>query len=538
MRFFSNLARKVIGKNDDDTKTPPERTTILPPPKRTVDVIGTPPPVADVLPFPVRAPIDIGPPPGREDAILATMEQTAADQRTYQPDLSSAIIGPNGEIIGAQYPTRAPALPPPTRPEIPIDGTADPIATTPIPPAPVPPVVLGADYRGLSSTQKAAAKLRTLRDAAPESAVRDTGSGYEILPPERMGRGAGAGRGALEMMRAGAPAGPGGMLGASIFGSILGAVSPERIQTLRRQREIGTAENEMARTLGLESQALENETRRVTNASRAADLAHDNEDRQFKKDQGARLEYQQGLTNIANMQKAQSLLDPKSAEYAAASQAIQQEAERLSRRTGRTVHVIPGNPTLNQLPRFEIDGQVIQQGYDGQWKPVYGKPRSEQVNEEADLRAQYEWQTKNAENDAKRTSALQEANDLVAEAEDRQRKISALAGQISTLDAQMAKMSTRDPALGPLKRQRAQLEKQQRDEQSGMDEAYRKAKERQAEAAKYPTMPPPPKRSKKAEATSPTGQSLSKSAWEKSHPGGDWKAAEAEANRRGIPIIP
>lgn len=538
MGFLSRLAKQIVNKDDDEAAEVIRRAT-LPAPTRSVDTSGMPPPPAgNVIPFPppTRAPINVGePPPPADPYGLNAMENIVQNQPI--PNLSNATVGPTGEIVGARYPTRAPSLPPPTRAAVPIEGMPDPPVTGPVTAPPMPRVMVGERYKGMSPTRKAQTRLGVLQGADPSSKVKDTGEGFEVLPPQRMGRAAGAGRGAIELMGAGAKHGLGGMLGAGLFGLGLGAIAPGRVQKMMRDREIGTAQQDYANNLGLDSAQLQNESRQLANMTGMARLEDADQDRALTMNREVRLEHQQGLSAIDEMLKRQSVLDPKSAEYASATAAIAQEAERLSKRTGRKVTVIPGNPKLNQLPRMEVDGQIIQQQHDGNWQPVYGSPKAATDDDNADLRANYEWQTKNVENEAKRTASIQESEALVAEAQNRQGKVSGLAGQISSLDAQMAKMSARDPALGPLKRQREQLKQAQAEEERKMGDAYRKAEEKKAEAAKFPTLPPPPKRARRA-SNKASGVSLSKSAWLSSHPGGNWAAAEAAAAQRQIPIIP
>jgi hypothetical protein len=511
MGFLSKLARKLVDKDDDEGSAileqelsrggGPARVPIasgeigLPAPRRLGPATSIPDPPPTALPPPMRNPVMTNElPPGE-----------------LPPPMR----------MGAEALEAAPAPPP----------QAQPVPALP------PPVMIGQTYQGMSPTERAGARLRALQEAAPESKVTDTGSAYEIGPPQKMGRLRAMAEGARNMLPYGGKAGVGGMAGASVVGAVQGLISPGSVQRMSREGEIAGAREHLGQTLQLETAGLENETRRLGNLRTAGQIARAGEDRDLQLDQEVRLEHQQGLSHIAEMQKRQSTLDPQSREYAAASAAIQQEAERLSRRTGRRVHVIPGNPKLNQLPRFEIDGQVVQQDYSGDWKPVYGTPRSQQVSEEADLRSDYEWRVKNTENEARRASALKEAEALLSEATDRQGKITKVAGEISRIDAQMAQTSPRDPAYETLKRQRTQFEKQQTDEQQKMDAAYRKANERKAEADKYPSLPPPPKR-RRAAASAAGGQVLSEAAWKKANPGKDWNLAVQEATRRKIPIIP
>lgn len=546
MAYFSSPARKLKKRDDEDDDEVARPNPILPEPRR-LTLVDTPPPPMPITPIvapPTRVNLDaLGPAPGTEEYAINQMEGVAKNLRDYMAtgDYSNATIGPDGNIIGARFPVRAPAIPEPRMTSVTPTGVPEPPPMAgPLDTAPKR-VFVGEDYRQMNPTQRAAARLRVLQGAAPESKVTDTGSSYEVAPPEKMGRAAGAGRGFLTLMGAGADRGVGGMMGSGLFGAILGAIAPGRIQKMLRARELHQAQGEYANQLGLDEAQLQNESRRIANLRSVAELQNQEDDRDLKMSQEQRVEWNQGLSNISEMQKQQTLLDPKSAEYAAASKAIQQEAERLSKKTGRTVTVIPGNPKLNQLPRLQSDGQIIQQQYDGTWKPVYGTPTSEVTADNADQEAIYKWQRDNAENEAKRTAANSAAADLIAAAEDHQRKVTTIAGQISNLDAQMAKIGKRDPALGPLQRQRQQLKEAQETEQKAMDESYRKAREHQSEAMKYPTLLPPPKRvrrnSQQGTAT-PAGQSLSKSAWLQSHPGGDWNAAVTEAQKRNIPIIP
>lgn len=555
MGFFSKLARKLINKTDDDeairmisreqlrhadvplVQPRPNGTPELPPPRRVeMSAQSAVPPPTALLP-PERTTVTMNePPPGTTEYNLEQMEDSF--RNAPMADYSRATIAPDGTIAGTRFPTRNAPLPPPTRTTMPID-TANMPAPPPMsgPPNLTPErAFVGESYRGMSPADRAATYVNLRREAPAESKIKDTGTGYEVLPPQKMGRLRAMGEGFRQLMGAGAQYGTGGIVGAGAVGAIQGLISPGTIQNRGRDIDIARGEQQLARAQGLEEQQLQNQSRRLANLRVAGTLANEDDDRALELSREVRQEYHQGLSHIAEMQKAQSLLDPKTQQYADAERAIQQEAERLSKRTGRKVSVIPGNPALNQLPRFEIDGQIVQQQHDGKWTPVYGTPKGNVEDENADQKATYEWQLKNAENEAKRGAALQEATALEETATNHQQKVTAIAGQISTLDAQMAKMSSRDPALGPLKRQRQQLKEAQSSEQKAMEAAYKKVNELKSEATKYPAIPAPPKRVRRSKTKA--GASLSKSAWERAHPGGNWQAAVEEANRRQIPIIP
>src|SRR6185295_5762678 len=106
--------------------------------------------------------------------------------------------------------------------------------------------------------------------------------------------GAAAGRGFLTLMGAGADRGVGGMMGSGLFGAILGAIAPGRIQKMQRAREIAQARGEYGQQLGLDEQQLQNDTRRVQNARAVADMQNDADDRDLKMSQEQRVEWQQG----------------------------------------------------------------------------------------------------------------------------------------------------------------------------------------------------------------------------------------------------
>lgn len=553
MGFFSKLAKKLVGKNDDEAVAEIQRRLQTQEPR---PIAPRPPALGNELPLPppnrIEAAPPIAPPPGalpqpnritvpdvgEPPPIPAVAQMESVLKNMPRPNYSQATVNPtSGAIEGQTYPDYAPMLPaPPTRaaPEMSAGMPPPPEMTAPL--GPPNRITIGPSYKGMSPANQAAAHVQALRDSSPLSKVVDTGEGYEVLPPKKQGRLAAMGKGFLLRMLAGAQHGPGGMLGAGAVGAIEGAVAPNRIAKGVRQRDIAIAEGEQARAGQLEAQGLQNDTRRLQNLESLTGLGDKETQRQQQMDQQQRVEYYQGLSTIGDMQKAQSQLDPKSREYAAAQAAIRTEAERLSKRTGRKVTVIPGNPKLNQLPRMEVDGEVIQQQYDSSWKPVYGSRKVDNRDTDADAKSEYDWTVKNTENEAKRTAALQEATALEAAALDHQGKVTSTAAAISDLDAQMATIGPRDPALGPLKRQRAQLEKQQTSEQTKMDVAYRQAAEKKAAAASHPTLPPPPKRAKRSEAG--TGKMLSKSKWLSAHPGGDWSAAAAAAAARQIPVAP
>src|SRR6185295_18089420 len=115
---------------------------------------------------------------------------------------------------------------------------------------------------------RAAARVRALHDADPTSKVTDTGHGYEIQPPEKMSRLRAMWEGFKQLLPVGAQSGIGGMIGAGTVGAIQGGISPGTIQKRGRAMETARAENELARTRELESQGLENDSRRIQNAQR------------------------------------------------------------------------------------------------------------------------------------------------------------------------------------------------------------------------------------------------------------------------------
>ncbi len=550
MGFLATLARQIKNKDDDEAlEIISRRTGINPPlpaPSRGIVSVGndpTPPAPATILPMPNRMNMaGLGPPPGTPEYAIGEMEDVARQQAQMQPDLTNASIGPTGSIVGARYPVRVPAIPAPSRTAAAVEAQPEPIVSGPYVPPPMGRVRVGETYEGMNPTQQAQARLRALRGAAPESKVRDTGTGYEILPPQKTGRLKAAGKGFLQLLGAGAPFGIGGMGGSGLVGAIQGAINPGTVDARGRAMEIAGAENQLARAQGLDAQGIQNETRRIQNLSQVAGLQNDALDRELDQDKELRVEWQQGLNNIGELQKRQEQLDPSSAPYAAAEDAIKQEATRLAKRTGRSVTVIPGNRRINKLPHLQIDGQVIQQQHDGSWKAIYGSPKQGTEDTNADLKSEYEWQTKNTENEAKRTAAMQEATSYEATATDHQQKVQAAAKEVSRLDGLLTKLQPTIPGIGPnpeyatLKAQRDQFERVQNTEQAKMDAAYKQANEKKAEAQKYPTLPAPPKRARRGNST--TGQKLSKSAWEAANPGKDWNLAVQAAQQRGIPIVP
>jgi hypothetical protein len=528
MGFLAKLARQIQNKDDDEAmdiiqrraglSLGPSADTVspapLPPPaRRSVPMDENPAAIAPPVPAPTRLPMgDLGPPPGTPEYGIDQMEQLLRNQPVG--DYSNATVGPDGNIAGIRYPARAPVVPPPSRAAISPEAMADPIATGPYIPPPMARVAVGENYDPHNATQRARARLRALQTSAPESKITDTGTAYEIAPPQRMGRGEAFGRGFLQLMGAGGPT-LGGTAGAGIVGGIQGLISPGTVQKRQRAMETAGAENELARAQGLETQGLENERRRVQNVAQIADLQNDSLKRQLEEDEGLRVEWQQGINNIGELQKRLDQLDPQSATYGDAEKAIQQEAERLAKRTGRSVVVVPGNKKLNKLPHITIDGEVIQQQHDGSWKSIYGTRKQDNTDANADQKAEYEWQTKNVENEAKRTASQQEAQSFTATAEDHQRKVTAAAAEVSRITGLMNGIPPTIPGVGPnpeyetLKNQREQWEQTQKTEQGKMDSAYAKAREKQGEAAKYPTLPAPPKRSRQSTTTPYAGRTMS-----------------------------
>lgn len=535
MGFLSTLARQIKDKDDDEAMDIISRRTginpPLPAPARKFVSVGddpTPPPPATILPMPNRVNLaSLGPPPGTGEYAINEMEDVLRSQQQYQPDLSNATFNEAGTISGARYPARAPALPMPTRTVATAEGVPPPPAGALPMPERMPRVFVGEDYSGMNPTQRATSHLRVLQGAAPESRVRDTGSAYEVEPPQKMSRLKAMGKGFLQLLGAGAPFGLGGMAGSGTVGAIQGLISPGSVQERGRQMEVLGAQEELARAQGLEAQRLQNDARRVQNASQIADLQNKALDRDLEQDQELRTEWKQGLDNIGEMQKRLDLLDPASAQYAAAEAAIKQEAQRLAKRTGRAITVIPGNRNLNKLPTMQIDGEVIQQQHDGSWRSVYGSPKSATDDTNADLKTEHEWRVKNTENEAKRTAATQEAESFIATAEDHQRKVTAARAEVLRIEGLLKGVAQTIPGVGPnaaytaLKAQRDQAERIQNDEQGKMDAAYKQANQKRAEASQYPTLPPPPKRVRRGAGTPPPP------------PGVTEASVRAEAKRRG-----
>lgn len=145
--------------------------------------------------------------------------------------------------------------------------------------APVPdpyrgPVFMGTKTAGMSPTDIAAARLATLESADPNSDVRTTSQGIEVLAPHRMSRFkallAGLGRGAAM----GAGGGLGGIIGGAAAVGLTGVISPTAIARVNRQGAIAEANREYDTALTRDSaQALN--AQRTASAADTAALAHE-----------------------------------------------------------------------------------------------------------------------------------------------------------------------------------------------------------------------------------------------------------------------
>lgn len=508
-----------------------DSSAAVPPPRP----ISTEPPVV-VPPGPAVPPPHMNvpiaePPPVPMPNYIGEMERVSASMP--QPSMKNAYVRNDGEIRNETYPNRAPVIPPPRPPAVDMGpGVTLPDRT----PADIPPpknVFIGVPTNAnMTPAQRAAAKVEALQTADPQSKVRETAGGYEIDPPQKLSRLKAMGKGFLLRMLAGAPHGPGGMLGAGTVGAVEGAVAPGHVQSGIRQRDVARAQGEQATAQQLERGTITNQSAQVGLEAEQERLANLPRERERQQSQDKRVELQSEL-NDWEQQAARldnvSNDDPARAGYIAA---LQKEAERLSAKAGRQITLIPGEG--KEPLRMAVDGQIIERNKDGSWKSVFGSPKTDRTDENYDEKARYEWEVKNTENAAKRSSAEQAAKMAEETAAEHQKKVSAIAAQLSVLDEQMGAMGARDPKIGPLKRQREQLKQQQASEESAMNAAYKERNKAKAEASGVPVVPPPPRRARAASGK----QALSKSAWTAAHPGGDWNAAQAEAQRRQLPIIP
>lgn len=524
----ASMARQALGiPVNGDAEANEKQSVNLPAPVRTITTNQPPVVPPPAIPAPIRTPSpDIGPPP--DPALMKSQAGLAGVEQVY----------------GNMYPTN-PAIPPPMRTALPTgEMPAAPVPTGAPLPAPVRNVPTGPNLAGMSPAERAAALSQTLQTTDPMSKVRVQGDQIDVGPPHKMSHLKAMGKMFLQRMLAGSQYGIGGMLGAGAEGAIEGGVSPGHAQNVLRKAEIEKAQGDQNVAQTLESRGLQNEAAKLN-------IQQDREQILNAPKRQTEAEYQRERTDLEqNVQQLEKVRadDPRRAAYL---DAINTEAERLSKKYGRTVTVIPGDG--REPPRLMDNGEVIEFGPDGKPHKVYGEPKTDLTNQYHDQESDYTYQQKVGEASTKRAAAQLAAEQAKATAEDHQKKVSAAAGALTTLDAQMAAMSATvpdpsgalekdnvtpkmiaNPALGPLKRQRQQLKEQQASAEAAMNQAYKDQRKAEADAAGVYVPPPPPKRGKKTE----TGQAVSKSAWLASHPGGDWSVAEAEANRRQLPIIP
>lgn len=528
MGFFSKLARQMIGKSDEEiakvlmgqrgpsgNSLPPMTRNLdtqyqqnvvvpsvagsdgaaavpLPSPRPIVTGLTepvTPPPVTSPV-LPPRINVNVGePPPVPEPRFITDMEQVRAT--LPQPSFKE------GRVV---YNDRNPAIPPPRA--MTVDPTAAPAIAPDGPavvPAPSPSVFVGVPTRAdMTASQKAGAKLEALQTAGSQSKVTETPEGFAIEPPHKIGRLKAMGKGFLLRMLAGSSNGVGGMLGAGLAGTVEGAVAPGHVQSSLRQNEIYRAQGDQQTAQQLERGELANQAAKVGLEVDQTQLKNLPEDRQRRMDaennQRLQAEVNDWQQQVAQLDKV-AADDPGRAGYIAA---LQTEAERLSAKAGRKITLIPGEG--RDALRMAVDGQIIERNQDGSWKSVFGSPKLDRSDENYDEKEHYDWQVKNTENAAKRAAAQQSAAAAESVAADHQKKVSDIAGRISALDNQMGQMSSRDPQLGPLKRQREQLKQEQAREQTAMDGAYKERDKAKADIAGIPVVPPPPRRARRSSA--------------------------------------
>ena len=277
-------------------------------------------------------------PPAPEPPYMANLESVS--RNLPQPNLSNATVDAEGQPVGATYGTPGVAVPPPRRtepvgqPEIPGAG---PVPLT------APHVFMGERTIGMSPADAAAAHVKALQEADPSSKVTRTAEGFEIAPPNKMSRLKAAGKMFLERMRAGAPFGIGGMVGAGVEGAVEGGIAPGHAQKQLRAGELARAQNDQYQAQQLEHGQLTNEAEAQRNEAQRQSAVTEP---QRRKD----AEYEKERTDLEQMVGQSEKVAANTPEHAAALEAIQKEADRLSQKYGRQVTVIPGRWTPADPP--------------------------------------------------------------------------------------------------------------------------------------------------------------------------------------------
>lgn len=255
------------------------------------------------------------------------------------PAVQQAALGvPNGDIVELLKRQPQPAVtgmpePPPT------DGRAIPTQ--------MPQVRVGTDTRGLDPLQRQQAKVDLLRQAPVSSKIHDSGDFIEQGPPEQspsrvknalLGLLLGTAQGGL----------PGGIAGAGV-----GAIKPEAIQQLLRDRQVAKEEDRLGRQIGLESKGIGLETDRaqLDLLRGQPELLRQKAEREAKYN-NARLEIQRqaelGRITRAEAERRQRELDRKSREGIAAERIASSEKIAASRPNSAAANTAKREAKINE----------------------------------------------------------------------------------------------------------------------------------------------------------------------------------------------
>lgn len=384
---------------------------------------------------------------------------TAASQgaQSAQPSPRIAISSqPARGIVGALNLPEPPA-------DIRSPNDMPPNMSFPVPEVQTPAV--GGSIRG-SKLDRDIMLREAMGTADPESKVRISGDQIDVSPPPMKGalphrsRWATAGEAAVNALGSADPDRPLYSLGQGVGAAVTGAVSPRSGAKINRRFDTQRLDNDIAR--GLKVEGAQSDLASADALRRQRELEPILQGHKMEQDaayRNAELELER--------QKAAGAIGQR--EYERRRDALNRESrEKISQ--------------LDRESRERLGG------------------RSGRDDSYADQKSEYEWQTKNAENDAKRTAAMQEAQALTATAEDHQKKVSTARTEVLRIDALIKSVPPQIPGVGSnpeyvaLKTQRDQAEKIQNDEQNKMDTAYKQANEKKSEAARYPALPAPPKR--------------------------------------------
>lgn len=369
--------------------------------------------------------------------------------------------------------------------------------------------VLGPSIRGMGRLDRDIALRDAMSNADPESRVRIAGDEIDISPPGmkgvgRRGRFATAGEAALNALGSGDPDRPLYSLGQGIGAGVTGLVSPRAGAKINRRFDISRLDNDIARGIQLE-------TAKSGLASAEA------------------LRRQREIGPILDAQKLESDIEYRNAQL---------ELDRQ-----KAAGVIDQRTYEKERDRLDRESRERVAG------------RSRRDDDYADQKSEYEWQTKNAENEGKRAAVTEQISAMEATANDHLTKRRAADEEISRLTKERnaltitreekqedgttksvtVKASDKDSRVVPILERIEKLKKESEYRQKEADDAFKKRDTLKGEASKYPTLPPPPKRVSAAPPAPPGVTEASVRAEAKKR-GADEEAAVRKA--RGFGWIP